>query len=142
MDGRNPQLEVTRTLRLDTASFADALVGLRREMTGLAQLWSLGERGSFELDARLSNSRTSSLVRSDLTGRLWDPAENALVPVQIIATSDDVATVIALLPVGEPGVWFTDHVSEFRDLAHAAVDELCEALLFHAAQQRRVSERT
>ena len=141
MDGRHAHIEVTRTLRLDNASFADALVGLRREMAGLSQHWNLGSRGSFELDARMSASARRSLGRSDLTGRLWNAEGNALVPVRITAKSDELITVVALLPNGNAGTWFAAHVHEHVDLAHAAVDELCEELLYHASQQRRARER-
>jgi hypothetical protein len=140
MDGRHAHIEVTRTLRLDTASFADALVGLRREMAGLSQHWNLGDRGSFELDSRLSPPARRSLGRSDLTGRLWNTAGDAIAPVRITATSDDLVTVVALLPNGTAGSWFETHLHEHVGLAHAAVDELCEELLYHASQQRRARE--
>ena len=140
MDAREAHVEVTRTLRIDTAAFADALVGLRREMAGLTQLWNLGDHGSFELDARLSPPGRRSLGRSDLTGRLWNTDGSALAPVRITATSDEVVTVVALLPNGPAGQWFADHVHEHVDLAHAALNELCEELLYHATQQRRARE--
>jgi hypothetical protein len=146
MDGRQVRasgrhIEVTRTLRLDTSAFADALVGLRREMTGVAQQWQLGDRGSFELDSRLSPPGPRSLGRADLTGRLWSPAGDAVAPVRITAASDDTVTVITLLPSGNPGAWFVDHAPELCDLAQAAVDELCEELLYHSSVERRSRDR-
>jgi hypothetical protein len=145
MDGRRARasgrhIEVTRTVRLGAAAFADALVGLRREMTGLDHRFHLGDRGTFELDARLSPPGPSSLGRAELNGRLWNPSGDSVVPVRIRATSDDGVTIVALLPSRDIADWFADHLAEYLDLAHAALDELCEELLYHAAVERRARE--
>ncbi len=147
MDGRRARasgrhIEVTRTVRLDAAAFADALVGLRREMTGIDHRFHLGDRGTFELDARLSPPGPRSLGRAELNGRLWNPNGDSVAPVRITATSDDSVTIVALLPTREIADWFADHLAEYLDLAHAALDELCEELLFHAANERRAREHT
>lgn len=146
MDGRDAHIEMTRTVRLPASQLADALVGLRREMTGRSQTFRLGERGTFELDAGLSPPRPvapgASLVSIaiELRGRLWNPDGSAVTAVRLRAESDDAATIVVLVPSGEVAQWFRDHLAHYLDLAHAALDELCEELLFHAANQRRARE--
>jgi hypothetical protein len=121
-------------------------------MTGREQRFGLGDRGSLEVDANLSPRRppvehdagspsaAAGPVVTELRGRLWNPDGSAVVPVRIGVHSDEAATVIVLVPAGEIAPWFRTHVAEYLDLAHAALAELGEELLFHAASQRRARD--
>lgn len=157
-DGRDAHIEMTRTLRLPATQLADALVGLRREMTGRSQRFGLGDRGTLELDANVSPPGpivagsagapaepatpvlSATPVVTELRGRLWNPDASAVARVRVHTHSDETATIIVLVPVGEIAPWFRAHIAEYLDLAHAALAELCEELLFHAASQRRARE--
>ncbi len=132
--------DVTRILEIDAASFADALVGLRRESAGLSQCWKLGNLGSFELDARVSPPVGRSASHIQLTGRLWAPDFPALTSVNIFALCNDEGSVLMLTPAVALSGWFLENEAAYVSLATAALDELGEELLFHASAQRRVRE--
>ncbi len=138
MDHRHAHIEVTRTLRTDAATFAAALVALRREMSGLSQRWSLGDLGSVELDSRPSVPGTTAAGRSEFTGRLWNPAGDAVTAIRLITRADDDdcgnAIIVTLAPTAALAPWFTANLPVALDLAQAALDELCEELLYHAAR--------
>lgn len=138
MDHRNTHIEVSRTLRIDAATFADALVALRREMSGLSQRWSLGDLGSVELDSRPRAPKASTAGTAILTGRLWNPVGDAVTAIRLITRADagdcDDVIVVTLAPTTALAPWFTANPAVALDLAQAALDELCEELLYHAAR--------
>jgi hypothetical protein len=121
-------IELSRTLPLSESALADALVGLRREALGTRLRWSLGARGSLEVDARARPARAASRVVC--TGTLRDPHGETVALVHLHAWPHDRATDITL--AGD-----TRASRESSALARAALDELCEDLLWHAAREAR-----
>ncbi len=121
---------VARTLPIDGALVGDVLLRLRRDSAGQPIRWTLGDRGTAEVDA----SFTSDGPRYTATARLWDASGLALVAaiVEITASVDTVELTIA--PAVELTEWWQARTSDLLDLAHAVVDELSEELLWHATR--------
>ena len=131
-----------RSVGLNAIETAVAVLGLRREMSGALQRWTLGTHGTFEMDSQfvgltLSAQSCRGDQRIETTGRLWSPDGMAVVSVAIalesaLAPPTQVSiTVASLLPPT-----FAHDLVGLRTLAHAALAELCEEVLFHAANAR------
>ncbi len=142
MDGRQAHarehpIEVTRTVRLNAVEFADALVGLRREMTGGEHRFHLAALGTFEVDGQIVTPGNRAGYRSSIPGRLWSNGGDTVAPVDIEVVADSAVSFLTLRSRGDlPQRWQRD-IDAFFDLARAALDELCEELLFHAAARDR-----
>jgi hypothetical protein len=120
---------VTRTLPIDGALLSEVLLRLRRDTAGSSIAWSLGDRGAVEIDANVtSQGQTWTTTARILAGLALAP-----VRVQLVATSDDSVelSLETMQPLGE--IWVL-RLRELDELAHAALDELAEELLWHAAR--------
>ncbi len=142
MVDRQAHIEVTRAIRLSAPELADALVGLRREMTGLRPRWSLAMHGSLELDLRVRPAGSPRPSRLALAGSLRSSDLTELAAIRITATSETHTSAISLLPTDDASLWHDDHLRAYLDAAHAALDELCEELLWHAAHQARAAQHS
>ena len=129
---------VARSLPIDAALVRDVLIGLRRDVPGGVARWTLGGRGAAEVDVDffpiLTPSGDASPAWSS-SARLWDPDGVALLPavVEIRAVAVD-ASELTLQPVTPLAPWWTARIPALLDLAHAALDELGEELLWHATR--------
>ena len=124
-------IRVARTLPIDGSLLGDVLLRLRRDTQGAAVRWNLGARGAVEIEVNFVSDgpvwRTS--------GRIWDRNGLALAPVEWALdprADDDVELTVA--PSGELSPWWQSRVPDLLDLAHAALNELAEELLWHAAR--------
>ena len=128
-------ISVVRTLPIDPAIVNGMLLALRRDTPGSATGWSLGRRGSAEVDVDFF--RTGALDPTwTATARLWDPQAVAVVRavVDLSAVEPDscelsIRPELPLLP------WWSARMPALMDLARAALDELAEELLWHATRE-------
>jgi hypothetical protein len=121
---------VTRTVAIDGAFLGDVLLYLRRDAAGPVLRWTLGDRGTAEIDACFDTCRRGWKA----TARLWSPnglAVAAAVVYAAPASSDEV--VLTLEPTLPPRGW-GDRAEPFTTLAESALDELAEELLWHASR--------
>ncbi len=131
-----------RTVHLNAIETAAAVLGLRREMDAAQQRWTLGPYGTFELDSQFVGLTLNSQTRRgdqriETSGRLWSPDGMAVVSVSVAIES-------ALAPPTQLSITVSSHLPPtfahnlvgLRALAHAALEELTEEILFHAANVR------
>ncbi len=143
MDGNN--VRVARPLPLSTIQVAVALLALTRELDMPTHRWTLGNHGSFELDCGFEGLTLDDTTRRGeqcitSRGRLWSNDGMAVSSVTLtiesgIASPTEIAlTTIASLPPA-----FAADVPRFIALADAAVADICEELLYHAATNARLN---
>ena len=129
---------VARSLPIDAALVRDVLIRLRRDVAGGVARWTLGGRGSAEIDVEffpiLSTTGDESPAWSS-TARLWDPDGIAMLPAVVEIRADAVDTCeVTLHPVTPVAPWWKSRLPALLDLAHATLDELGEELLWHATR--------
>jgi hypothetical protein len=121
---------VTRTVAIDGAFLGEVLLYLRRDAAAPVLRWTLGKRGTAEIDACFETCDTGWKAGA----RLWSPnglAVAAAVVHAASAQSDEVA--LTLEPTLPPRGW-GDRAEPFTALAECALDELAEELLWHASR--------
>lgn len=124
-------ISVTRTLAIDGALLGDVLLRLRRDSGPGPLRWSLGDRGAAEVDVKFTsvgNTWTTS-------ARVWDGGGLAVagVALRLDYTGTD-AVQLTLQPTSALTPFWQDRAEELLELAHAAIDELAEELLWHASR--------
>ncbi len=129
---------VARSLMIDAALVRDVLIRLRRDVPGGVARWTLGGRGAAEIDVDFFPILTPAGEPSPAwssSARLWDPEGIALLPavVEIRAAAVDTCELI-LQPATPLAPWWTARIPALLELAHAALDELGEELLWHATR--------
>jgi hypothetical protein len=131
-------ISVARTLSIDAALVPNVLIRLRRDVPGGVARWTLGGRGSAEVDVEffpiVSEAGAAGPVWSS-TARLWGPDGVAMLAVVAeIRTQAVDSCELVLRPATDLAPWWTARLPTLLDLAHAALDELSEELLFHATR--------
>jgi hypothetical protein len=122
-------ISLTRTLPIDGALLADVLLRLRRDTEGSVVRWTLGDRGTAEVDTVfITHGPTWTTA-----GRVWSPSGLALAPVTLEITVTADAVQLVLRPSAALPPCWRDRTGELVTLARAVVDELGEELLWHAA---------
>jgi hypothetical protein len=140
MTVRGGTIAVVRELPIDAALVRDVLVQLRRDALGCPITWTLGERGSADLDADFFPVPTEADDASDrpawtTTARLWDPDGLAVCHAVVeltVATAD--ACELLVRPELPLTPWWSARGDMLIALAMAALDELGEELLWHATR--------
>jgi hypothetical protein len=124
-------IKVARTLPIDGALIGDVLLRLRRDAQAASLRWNLGERGAVEIDVNFVSDGPSWCA----PGRIWDRRGLALAPVGWrLDPRADADVELTVVPTAElPPAWHAC-VPDLLDLMHAAVNELAEELLWHAAR--------
>lgn len=123
------QISVERTLPIDGALLGEVLLRLRRDSPASVLRWTLGDRGAAEIDV----SFTSAGAVWTTSARLWNHTGLAVTPasLRLVATTpDEVCLTLESAPTGRTA----PPTPETTDLAHAAVDEFAEELLWHATR--------
>ena len=123
------QISVTRMLPIDGALLGDVLRRLRRDSGAQALRWTLGGRGSAEVDANF----TSSGATWTTPARVWDATGLAVASVALrltATTADEVELTIEPTNALTPS--WRARLPELLDITHAVIDELAEELLWHA----------
>jgi hypothetical protein len=120
---------VTRTVAIDGAFLGDVLLYLRRDAAAPVLRWTLGDRGTAEIDACFDTHETGWKAAA----RLWSPNGLAVAAAVVYAEAvrpDEV--VLTLEPTLPPRGW-GDRSEPFTALAESTLDELAEELLWHAS---------
>jgi hypothetical protein len=128
-------ISVVRALPIDPAIVNGMLLGLRRDTHGSATGWSLGRRGSAEVDVDFF--RTGAPVPTwTATARLWDPQAVAVVRAVVdLTVVEPDACELSIRPNLPLSPWWSARMPALLDLARAALDELGEELLWHATRE-------
>jgi hypothetical protein len=134
------QISITRRLPIEGETLGHVLARLRAETCGTTLRWSLGERGSCEFDLRFDRDvldADGARIGYESTALLWDPAgcSPATVTVTLLGC-DDGESQLDFVPGEALGTWWTAHLAAYLDLAHAALEELAQELLFQATRVR------
>ncbi len=126
-----------RTVPMDAALAGDVLMRLRRDTRGAVARWTLGGRGTAELDVSFFPvpAEVPSTPAWSTTARLWDRMGIALVDtvVELTGTAADTCELTLRPNVPPPPCW-SNRQDELHELARAALDELAEELLWHASR--------
>jgi hypothetical protein len=121
---------VTRAVAIDGAFLGEVLLYLRRDAAAPVLRWTLGDRGTAEIDACFDTCDTGWTAAA----RLWSPNGLAVAAAVVhaeVGRSDEVA--LRLEPTLPPRGW-GDRAGPFTALAECALDELAEELLWHASR--------
>jgi hypothetical protein len=121
---------VARTVAIDGAFLGEVLLYLRRDAPAPVLRWSLGDRGTVEIDACFDTCDTGWKTGA----RLWSPSGLAVAAAVVYAeaaSSDEI--VLRLEPTLPPRGW-GEQAEPFTALAECALDELAEELLWHASR--------
>jgi hypothetical protein len=136
---------VARALPIDAALVGTVLGHLRRDTRGTSTAWTLGTRGSAQVDVDFYPViSTLNITAADdpqvespawTTGaRLWDPEAvamvKAVVAVTVVATD---ACELTIRPDEPLTPWWEARRPALLELAQATIDELAEELLWHAS---------
>jgi hypothetical protein len=129
---------VARLLELDAGRSGAAVLSLRREFGGQTERWTLGSLGTFEIDAAFVGvtlqASTFAPQRITTSGRLWVDGVLAVAPVEVaLLSTARPPTELSITPVGLLPPPLAADPGTYRGLALAALEELAEALLYHAA---------
>jgi hypothetical protein len=130
-------ISVERTLPIDSALLGDVVLRFRRDSTAPALRWTLGDRGTAEVDTCFTSAGAGWTTRA----RLWNATGHAVTTatLQLYATDADEVR-LTLEPVSDPAAAGPDRAGRLSELARAAVDELAEELLWHATHAGISSE--
>ena len=130
---------VIRALPVDPAIVNGMLLGLRRDTPGSAAGWSLGGRGSAEVDVDFFRTGAPDPTWTT-TARLWDPQAVAVVRavVDLVVVVPD-GCELSIRPNLPLSPWWSSRMPALLDLARAALDELAEELLWHATREGQPS---
>jgi len=130
-------IAVTRSLSIDGALVPNVLIRLRRDVPGGIARWTLGGRGSAEVEVDffpiVAESGAGPAWSS--TVRLWDPAGVAMLAAALEIRSESVDTCgLTLRPITDLAPWWAARLPALLELAHCALDEIAEELLWHATR--------
>ena len=134
---------VARSVPLNAIQTGAAVLAFRREIPGASQRWTLGSLGSFEIDSQfvgltLVAQKLPGEQRIATTGRLWSPDGMAVAGVEVALESALAPpTQLSIVPTAALPPTFANVLDAYFALANAALTELCEELLYHAAAVRR-----
>lgn len=125
-----------RSLALTPRAASRAVLRLRAEGSFHCRL-SLGDRGSFELGGDIVEVERRARGRRigiHLAGRIWDRSGTKMTGVDIeLHAAPGGGVVIGVSPSQRLPEWFREHdLEHWTELARAALDEVCEELLWHA----------
>ena len=136
---------VARALPIDAALVGTVLGHLRRDTRGSSTAWTLGSRGSAQVDVDFYPVISTLNIASEndpqvespawTTGaRLWDPEAVAMVKAVIAVTVVTPDTCeITIHPDMPLTPWWEARTPALLELAQATIDELAEELLWHAS---------
>jgi len=138
-------ISVARAIPIDAALVRDVLIRLRRDTAGSVARWTLGEHGVAELDVEFFPILAADDANPawSTAARLWDIDGVALVHVVVelrVVAPDGCE--LTLQPETPLAPWWLMRLAALLDLAHAALDELSEELLWHATREGVAAERS
>ena len=120
-----------RKLPIDGAFLGDVLLRLRRDSAASVLSWTLGDRGTAEVEVSFASDGPAWITRA----RLWNYAGLAMtvatVRLEAVAPDEVQLTLVPMLSSEPPS---EADASSMSDLGQATVDELAEELLWHATR--------
>ena len=129
-------ISITRRMPIDAGMLAAVLARLRAETSGTIASWGLGERGSCDLDVTFRAAGTRSTA-FETAAVLWNPSRNASAPVTVTASVCEAGeSQLEIHPASPVGDWWRVHSGAYVDLAHAALEELAQEMLYQHARVR------
>ncbi len=132
-------ISVARVLPVDPAQLPGVLLRFRRDAANSTASWTLGSCGAAEVDVHFQPVAAHG-GDPDLwatRARLWDRDHMGIVKavIEVMGASDvSDASDIVLRADGPLVAWWEERLPALLDLAHAAVDELAEELMWHATR--------
>jgi len=121
-------ISVERTLPIDSALLGDVVLRFLRDSTAPALRWTLGDRGTAEVDTCFTSAGPGWITNA----RLWNATGRAMTAARLHLVATDADQVrLSLESNPEPAVR-ADGTERLTELARAALDELAEELLWHA----------
>ena len=129
-------IRVSRTLPIDGALLGDVLLRLRRDSSSAPLRWTLGECGAAEVDVNFVSETSGGGGETWSTpARVWDASGRSVAAVALLltVTAPD-AVELSLEPTVALTPLWQRRRRDLLDLARAALDELSEELLWHAAR--------
>jgi hypothetical protein len=128
-------ISIARRLPIDRVILPRVLGRLQEETVGLTMHWQLGDRGTcdvevgFVVDAHAAEVGVEQYVSNAL---LSDPHGTEIASVEVtLAPCDGNESQLELRPTQAIGPWWDNHISAYLDLAHAAIEELAQELLWY-----------
>jgi hypothetical protein len=124
-------ISITRRLPVDPAALGAVLARLRGETSGVTARWTLGGRGTCEVDVTFTSLARDEHAVFASAAMLWDPNRTQFATLDVtLSPCDGDESLLELVPAEPIGAWWHEHLSEYLDLAHAAVEELAQELLW------------
>jgi hypothetical protein len=133
-------ISITRRLPIDAGMLGHVLGRLRAETSGTTVSWNLGERGSCDLDVSFRAGGEPPVYASNATLHNRDRTASAAVTVTLAGCAMGEAQ-LEVHPSGSVGEWWSARLGAYLDLAHAALEELAQELLYqHARVQDELAD--
>jgi hypothetical protein len=136
-------ISIARRLPIEASELAPVLARLRAETSGSTLRWNLGERGSCDVEVTFTRPVNGSGPNRAGTGGFVSSAslsapgcdENATVAVSLVGC-DAQESQLEFHPATPIGDWWAAHLPAYLDLAHAALEELAQELLYQHTRVR------
>lgn len=127
------RVRVSRKVRIDESVLSSALLRLRRDQPAPFARWTLGDRGSFEIDAWFDTAGAISGSALRATGWLLGP-QGDMVRIDIVAAPGHECSMLSIETLAPlPSLWEREPAC-LRDLARTALAELDEELRWQASR--------
>jgi hypothetical protein len=128
-------MSVARRVPIDAEALARVVARLRLDTDTPTVQWSLGERGSCEVETAFAPFSAQLGIAFTTTGVLWDAAKTAPARIEVtLVPLDDRETELEIAPADPVGDWWSARLPAYRDLADAAAEELAQELLWHQSR--------
>jgi hypothetical protein len=121
-------ISITRRLEIEPTALDAVLARLRIENGSATARWRLGDRGTCEFDIMFVPAEIGGAL--DSTALLWAPDRAAFTTIAVTIVPCDGEIEIGLFPTGPLADWWTNRLAAYLDLAHAALEELAQELLW------------
>ncbi|MCU1426151.1 MAG: hypothetical protein JWL83_151 [Actinomycetia bacterium] len=131
-------ISVARRLPIDAEQLARVVARLRLDAATPTVRWSLGDRGTCEVDTAFAPFAHEGGLGFTTTALLWDPEQCGFASLDVtLVPCDPRESQLELHPSEAIGDWWTSRIPAYLDLAHAALEELAQELLW---QQSRLAD--
>jgi hypothetical protein len=124
-------ISIARRLPIDGGTLGHVIARLQAEASGTELRWSLGERGSCEVDVPFARGQVGG-AGFVTAARLWDVTHTscAKVRVSLVRCKEAQESQLEFHPAEAITEWWSARLPAYLDLAHAALEELAQELLF------------
>ncbi len=124
-------ISVARRLPIDAEQLARVVARLRLDTDAPSVSWNLGDRGSCEVDTAFAPFSHEGGIAFTTTALLWDTEHLGLATVNVtLVPCDERESELVFHPSEAIGDWWSARLPAYLDLAHAALEELAQELLW------------